>query len=88
MPLTNYLGQTLIATFVFFDWGLGLWNQVGPALSLVFAIAIFCLIQVPVSRWWLARHEFGPMEYVWRLLTYGRAGVRRLIGKAGEPVSR
>ena len=37
MPLTNYLMQTLIATFIFYGWGLGFWGKVGPALDLVIA---------------------------------------------------
>jgi uncharacterized protein len=77
MPLTNYLMQTLIATFFFFGWGLGFWNQVGPALSLLFAIAVYFVIQVPLSHWWLSRHKLGPMEYLWRVLTYGRESVNR-----------
>jgi len=75
MPLTNYLFQTLLATFVFYGWGLGLWGRVGPALQLVLAIAIYFAIQVPLSRFWMNRFALGPMEYVWRVLTYGRAAV-------------
>ena len=80
MPLTNYLMQTLIATTLFYGWGFGLWGKVGTALDLVLAVAIFFLIQVPFSKWWLARFELGPMEWVWRRLTYGRAAVQRAPG--------
>ena len=76
MPLSNYLLQTLIATFLFYNWGLGLWGKVGPALDLVLAVAIFFVVQVPLSRWWLSRFQLGPMEYLWRVLTYGRAALR------------
>ena len=72
MPLTNYLMQTLIATTLFYGWGFGLWGKVGNALDLVLAIGIFFIVQVPLSKWWLARHELGPMEWLWRRLTYGR----------------
>ena len=47
------------------------------ASAFLVAIGIFFLVQVPLSRWWLARHEMGPMEWLWRRLTYGRA-----VGKA------
>jgi len=77
MPLTNYLMQTLIATFLFYGWGLGLWGRVGPALDIVIAVAIYFVIQVPLSRFWLARFSMGPMEYLWRVLTYGRASLIR-----------
>jgi uncharacterized protein len=79
MPLTNYLLQTLIATFIFYGWGLGFWGQAGPALDLVLAIGIFFLIQVPLSHVWLHHFSMGPTEYLWRLLTYGRASLRRRV---------
>jgi len=73
MPLTNYLLQTLIATTIFYGWGFGLWGKVGHALDLLLAVAIFFLVQVPLSKWWLARFQTGPMERLWRRLTYGRS---------------
>jgi len=73
MPLTNYLMQTLIATTIFYGWGFGLWGRVGPAAGLAVAFAIFFAIQVPLSLWWLRRFTMGPMEWVWRYLTYGHA---------------
>jgi uncharacterized protein len=76
MPLTNYLLQTLIAVTLFYHWGFDLWGKVGPALDLVLAVAIFFVIQVLLSRWWLSRFQIGPMEYLWRVLTYGRGAVR------------
>jgi uncharacterized protein len=84
LPLTNYLMQTLIATFIFYGWGLGYWGKVGPALDLVISIAIFFAIQVPLSRLWLQHFELGPMEHLWRRLTYGRpvAKLERVEGKA------
>lgn len=72
MPLTNYLMQTLICTSIFYGWGLGLWGRVGPAAGLALALAIFFVIQVPWSVWWLRRHDSGPLEKVWSRLTYGR----------------
>jgi uncharacterized protein len=75
MPLTNYLLQTMIGTTLFYGWGFGLWGKVGPAIDLLLALGIYFLVQIPLSRWWLARFELGPMEYLWRRLTYGRAGV-------------
>jgi len=72
MPLTNYLMQTLICTAIFNGWGLGLYGQVGPAAGLALSLAIFWLVQVPWSLWWLKTHERGPMEVLWARLTYGR----------------
>jgi uncharacterized protein len=72
MPLTNYLMQTLIGTTLFYGWGFGLWGKVGPAVQLVMAFAIFFIIQVPLSTFWFRHFEYGALEYVWRLGTYGR----------------
>jgi uncharacterized protein len=79
MPLTNYLLQTLIGITLFYHWGLGLWGKVGPGLDLVLAVAIFFLIQVPLTRWWLSRYPRGPMEHLWRVLTYGRSALRSTV---------
>ena len=72
MPLTNYLMQTLICTFIFYGWGLGYWRTTGAALNLALAFGIFFGVQVPLSIWWFRRFSYGPMEYLWRTLTYGR----------------
>jgi len=76
MPLTNYLMQTAICTVLFYGWGFGLWGKVGPAAGLVLSLAIFFLIQVPWSIWWLSRHDRGPLEALWSRLTYGRPKAR------------
>ena len=86
MPLTNYLGQTLLATALFYGWGFGLWGRVGPAAGFVLALAIFFLIQVPLSLWWLRRYDYGPLEFVWRTLTYGRRPAMRSSRTAGDAI--
>ncbi len=87
MPLSNYLLQTLIGALLFYNWGLGLWGKVGPALDLLLAVAIFFVIQVPLTRWWLNRFAQGPMEYLWRVLTYGREAVRATAAQPGAPIA-
>lgn len=71
MALTNYLTQSLVMTFVFFGWGLGLYNTLGPFAGLCLSVGFFAL-QALLSRWWLARFQFGPVEWAWRSITYGR----------------
>ncbi|MDB4946773.1 MAG: hypothetical protein JWP97_6307 [Labilithrix sp.] len=72
MALTNYLGQSLACTFFFYGWGLGFMGHVGIALCVPLTLAFFAL-QVVGSRLWLKRFRFGPMEWLWRSLAYGRA---------------
>lgn len=72
MPLSNYLLQTLLGLFVFYGWGLGFWDRASPWVETVLATAIFLVVQLPLSAWWLARFRYGPVEYAWRRLTYGR----------------
>jgi uncharacterized protein len=69
MALSNYLLQTLIGTTLFYSYGLGLYGTVGPAFCLLLSVVIF-LVQIPLSLWWLRRFSFGPVEWVWRSLTY------------------
>jgi uncharacterized protein len=71
MALTNYLLQSAICTTLFYGYGLGLFGKLGAAATAVLAVAIFA-VEVVVSRWWLARYRFGPSEWLWRTLTYGR----------------
>jgi uncharacterized protein len=66
---SNYLLQSIVGTLVFYSYGLGLFGQVGPAVLLP-ATVVFFALQVVLSRWWLERYRFGPMEWVWRRLTY------------------
>ncbi|MGY0561471.1 DUF418 domain-containing protein [Luteimonas sp. A277] len=76
MALTNYLGQSLLASLVFYGYGLALWGRVDPAGLVLLALVVFVL-QVLASRWWLGRYRFGPLEWLWRWLTYGTRPVLR-----------
>lgn len=69
--LSNYLLQSVICTAIFYRHGLGLHGQAGPAAGMALSVVIFSL-QAPASAWWLRRFRFGPVEWVWRSLTYGR----------------
>ncbi len=71
MSLSNYLLQSIIATLIFYGYGLGLFNQVGAAAGLGLAVLIY-LAQIPLSHWWMARFRYGPAEWLWRTLTYLR----------------
>ena len=70
MSLTTYLSQSVLCTLVFYGYGLGLYGQVGVISGLVLAILLF-IAQVRLSEWWLERHAWGPLEWAWRIFTYG-----------------
>ncbi|KAF1690415.1 DUF418 domain-containing protein [Pseudoxanthomonas taiwanensis] len=72
MALTLYLMQSLVCTLLSYGYGLGGFGQVGRAWQVLLALALF-LVQVLLAHAWLARFRFGPVEWLWRSLTYGKA---------------
>jgi uncharacterized protein len=72
MALTNYLIQSIVCTLIFYSYGLGLYGHVGAAAGVVLSVAIW-LIQLRVSVAWFGRFQFGPMEWLWRTLSYDKA---------------
>ncbi len=78
MALTNYLMQSVICTLLFYGYGLGLHGKVGVAQGVGLTVLIWG-VQVAWSTLWLTRYQYGPMEWLWRSLTYGkRPPMRRL----------
>ncbi len=71
MALTNYLLQSVICTAIFYSYGLGLYGRCSSVYGLLLTLAIYGL-QIPFSVWWLRRYRFGPLEWVWRSLTYAQ----------------
>lgn len=71
MALTNYVLQSLICSLLFFGFGFGLYEEIGAA-GLWGVTFIVYLCQIPLSAWWLAKFQFGPLEWLWRSLTYGQ----------------
>jgi len=69
MALTNYLLQAIIIVplCIAFGW----FDTFTPTKALLLAFAVFAF-ELPFSMWWLRRFRFGPVEWIWRLLTYGR----------------
>jgi uncharacterized protein len=80
MSISNYLLQSVVATFVFYGHGLGLYGMLGPLPNVVIAVSIFTL-QLLYSPSWLQRFRYGPVEWLWRSLAYGaRQPMRREVG--------
>jgi uncharacterized protein len=69
MALTSYLMQTLFGWFIFFGFGFDLLGRVSPAVGYAIGIGVF-LVQIVFSKFWLKRFYYGPVEWLWRSLTY------------------
>lgn len=69
MALTNYLMQSLIGAFIFYGWGLGFFGELSRGEYVPIVLGVWAL-QLVISPLWLSRHRFGPMEWLWRSLTY------------------
>lgn len=72
MALTLYLMQSVISIGLYDGWGLGLVGRTPPSRTVLLCLGVFAA-QVAFSHWWLRRFRFGPVEWLWRSLTYGRA---------------
>ena len=71
MALTNYVMQSIIGTFIFYGWVLGMLGKMTNSYAFLLALMVIYL-QMRISRWWLKRYLYGPLEWVWRSLTHFR----------------
>ncbi len=71
MAFTNYILQTLICTTIFYGHGFGFYGKIERSgqILIVFAIWIFCIL---FSYFWLKYFRYGPLEWIWRSLSYRR----------------
>ncbi len=87
MALTNYLTQTVASLLFFYGLGLGYLGKLGPAACVGLTLSFFS-VQVVFSHVWLAHFRFGPAEWLWRSLTYGKPQpMRRAPEPAVAPVA-
>jgi uncharacterized protein len=71
LALSNYITHSVICAFVFYGFGLGLFGQL-QRHQLYYLVFATWAVQLVVSPLWLARYRFGPVEWLWRSLTYGQ----------------
>ena len=71
MAFSNYITESLIFGVLFFGYGLGLYGRVGSTITLLLGTTVY-VVQMLASAWWLRRYRFGPLEWLWRSLMYGR----------------
>jgi uncharacterized protein len=82
LALTNYLFHGFVIAAFTYQWGLGLYGEMGPFWGLMAVFAIFPLMII-ASSWWIGRFQFGPIEWLWRTLTYGQIQSFRRVPKPG-----
>ena len=71
MSLTDYVSQSIIGSFLYFGYGLGLHQYCGTTYSLLIGIAFF-LLQLGFAHWWFRHFRRGPLETLWHRLTWIR----------------
>jgi uncharacterized protein len=71
MALSNYLMQSIVFALLFYGYGFRLFGKLDPQTATVIGIAFYAC-QLWLSVWWSKQHRFGPFEWLWRSLTYGR----------------
>ncbi|APJ12435.1 DUF418 domain-containing protein [Bacillus safensis] len=71
MSLTCYLLHSIIGTMLFLKYGAGLADYLQPAGTFMIGLGVYVFL-VLFSTLWLKRFKYGPMEFIWRQLTYGK----------------
>lgn len=59
MSRTNYITQSVLGAMIYYGYGVGLYKSTGATATLIIGFTIF-VVQLALSRWWLARHKQGP----------------------------
>jgi len=69
IALTNYVLQSIIGTALLYGWGLGYLGELQNIYTFLIAI-LFIVLQVWISKIWLQHFAYGPLEWLWRSLTF------------------
>lgn len=69
MSLTNYIMQSMIGAFIYYRYGLGLFEYTGASFCIIIGFCLF-IIQLSFCKWWLKSHSYGPLEYLWHKATW------------------
>lgn len=70
MALSNYIMHSLVMSTLAYGYGVGLFDRVDLWVGFLLAVLLYAA-QIPFSAWWFTRFRFGPLEWLWRVLTYG-----------------
>lgn len=82
MSMSNYLFQSVVSTLIFYSYGLGFYNQISAFFGTILVLVIY-VIQIVLSSYWLKTHSYGPVEWVWRSVTYKKKQIWKHEGDKG-----
>ena len=71
MALTNYILQTVFSILIYYGIGMGMGGNIGPTVFIPLGLVVYVL-QLVYSNWWFRYCNYGPLEWIWRQLTYGK----------------
>lgn len=77
MAFTNYILHSLIFGLIFFGYGFGFFGRMGAASALLLVSIVYAFMAL-LSTFWLSRFRFGPLEWLWRSITYNRSQPMRI----------
>lgn len=69
MSMSNYIMQSILGSFIYYGFGLGLYKYTGATLCLFIGISL-AIVQGIFSNWWMKNHRQGPLETIWHKLTW------------------
>jgi uncharacterized protein len=82
MALTNYLTHSLVFTTLAYGYGLGTFGMERKWQAV--CVLVMIMVQLPLSHWWLARFRYGPVEWLWRAITYWQIPAMRVAAAPPE----
>ncbi len=83
MAFTCYIAETLLCTTLFYGHGFGLFGRMDRPWQVLVTVSVWLLLLFSARRW-LEPFRFGPLEWLWRTLTYGR--VEPIMRRPAEPL--
>jgi uncharacterized protein len=87
MALSNYILQSVVCTFIFTGYGLGLYGRL-ERYQLCYVVAGCWVVSLAASPIWLRHYRFGPLEWCWRSLTYWKRQPMRMERATGASAAR
>jgi uncharacterized protein len=69
MSMSNYVIQSVLGSFIYYGYGLGMYAKAGSTYAMLIGITLISF-QILFSRWWMQRHKQGPLETLWHKATW------------------